>query len=262
MEIDSLLLVPIFFTVALFYSIAGFGGGSSYLTILALSGIEFGIIRFIGLICNIVVVTSGSLIFYKYKYLNLKNAIPFVILSIPMAFLGGKWQITENSFFILLGITLLIVAILLWFSQSIQSKKSFLQKKFNIKNHQYSWLIKLLIGGVIGFISGLVGIGGGIFLSPILYLIHWDKAKNIAALSSFFILVNSLSGLTGQLLQNSLFNNLKIHFYLIILLVIAVFIGGQIGSRLSATKINPFLIKKLTAILILIVSLRILNQYL
>ena len=256
MEIDSLLLIPIFFTVALFYSIAGFGGGSSYLTILVLSGIEFQLIRFIALTCNIVVVTSGSLIFYKYKYLNLKNAIPFVILSIPMAFLGGKWQITENSFFIVLGITLLIVAILLWFSKSIQSKK------YGIKNNKYSWIIKVLIGGFIGFISGLVGIGGGIFLSPVLHLIYCDKAKNIAALSSFFILVNSLSGLIGQLLKNSLYNNLQIHLYLIILLIIAVFLGGQIGSRLSATKINSFILKKITAILILIVSLRILNQYL
>jgi uncharacterized membrane protein YfcA len=242
-------IILLFFIGAILYSSVGFGGGSSYLAILALSGIVFTQIRTTALLCNIVVVSGNVFIFLQQKKVNFKKILPLVLLSVPLAFLGGKMKINQQFFFILLGFTLLFAAITMWLSKQIVA--------FNEKNSNPKSIRNASFGGIIGFISGMVGIGGGIFLAPLLHLTNWDTPKKIAATASIFILVNSIAGLIGQYSNP----NFIIDWNLTSILLVTVFIGGQIGSRMSNKLFTPIQLKKATAILIAFVSLRILYKY-
>ncbi len=241
------LLIGAFLFIAIAYSSVGFGGGSSYLALLAVLSFQFEIIRPTALLCNIVVVTGGTYLFYKEGYIQLKKALPFVLVSIPMSFLGGYFPIKEKYFFIILGISLIVAALLLWFQQSIQNRSKAINS---------SGLINMGIGGSVGFLSGLVSIGGGIFLSPILHLLKWDEVKKISAIASLFILVNSISGLAGQLTRSP-----TIDWNFTWPLLLAVFVGGQIGSRLGVQIFNPTTIKRITAILIFLAGGNIVYQH-
>ncbi len=251
---DQWELVILFFLVALLYASVGFGGGSSYLAILAITSLSFIQFRAIALLCNIVVVSGGTYIFIKKGFFNWRKIIPLTLFSIPLAFLGGYLKISQTFFFVLLGFTLITVAALMWISRYIVDSSGHIKTNSTTKNS--------VLGGLIGLVSGIVGIGGGVFLSPLLHLTHWDSPKRIAATSSFFILVNSIAGLLGQYLSN--YNNASFYFdtHLALLLMLTVFIGGQIGSRLSASKISPFVLKRITAVLIAFVGLRILVKHL
>ncbi|WP_299667951.1 sulfite exporter TauE/SafE family protein [uncultured Polaribacter sp.] len=242
--------ILLFLVIAILYSSVGFGGGSSYLAILALTGIAFTQIRATSLLCNIVVVSGNVLFFYQQKKINFKKIIPLVLLSIPLAYLGGYLKINQQFFFILLGFTLFFAAITMWISKKIVASEEKNKQTKPIKNIGY--------GGIIGFISGMVGIGGGIFLAPVLHLTNWDTPKKIAAAASFFILVNSIAGLLGQYANPDFY----IDWNLTSVLLVTVFIGGQIGSRISNNKLTPIQLKKATAILIAFVSVQILWKYL
>jgi uncharacterized protein len=235
-----------FFAIAAVYAAAGFGGGSSYLALLALYALPMTTMKPTALLCNIVVVTGGTYIFWKNGYLNWRKILPLSIASIPMAFLGGLIPLKEKTFFILLGISLVLAAMLLIF-QKIQSDTppQYSDEKTTLKSSIW--------GASIGFLSGLVGIGGGIFLSPVLNLWRWDTPKHIAATASFFILVNSISGLAGQLAKNP---HLDGAFTLP--LMAAVLLGGQLGSRLSALKFNQTYVRWTTAALVLYAGANIL----
>ncbi len=243
MDADLLPLIPLFFLVALFYSSAGFGGGSSYLAILALFPIEYSSIRHIALICNITVVAGSVFLFYRNDLIPYKKVWPLILFSIPLAYLGGTFILSKKVFFVFLGMTLLLAGMAMLY-----------EKKGEIRRlPQYS---NGFIGGGIGFLSGLVGIGGGIFLSPVLYLSKWHFPKSIAATTALYILVNSLAGLAGQLSSD----DLNVDVNIIVSLVVAVFIGGQIGSRLTIFKINPIWVKRISAVLIFLVGVRLLVQ--
>lgn len=246
------ILLLFFFVIALIYSSVGFGGGSSYLALLALPvfAIAFPVIRSTALFCNIVVVTGGTIIFYKEGKLSFKEIWPYLISSIPMAYVGGFWPIKQDTFFILLGVTLLIVPFLLWF----QPQKA--DESFALKLPETN-LLKIIMGGGIGLLSGLVGIGGGIFLSPVLHFLRWSDAKRISALASVFILVNSIGGLAGQFKRGIP----ELRWEFLVPLLLAVLLGGQIGSRLGAKKFNPLYIKRITAIVILIAGLTVLKDH-
>jgi uncharacterized membrane protein YfcA len=239
--------ITLFFLVAILYASVGFGGGSSYLAILAFAGVAYPQMRVTALLCNILVVSGNVFLFYHQKIYDWKKIIPLIICSIPMAFIGGFLKMTEVFFFILLGFTLFFAGIAMWFSENntITSKK-IIGKSTIFKNTFY--------GGFIGFLSGMVGIGGGIFLAPFLHLTNWDASKKIAATASLFILVNSLAGILGQS-YNATFS---INWNLTSILLITVFIGGQIGNRLSYRFFTPIQLKKATAILVIFVSVRIL----
>lgn len=247
---QNVLVILSFFVIAILYSSVGFGGGSSYLALLALTGLAFSEIRIISLLCNIVVVTNNLLLSIDYKKYHWKKVITLLIFSIPFAFLGGSLQINQTFFFIILGITLLFAAITMWISKNINSSEKSVINLPLYKNASY--------GGLIGFISGLVGIGGGIFLAPLLYITHWDTPKKITATTSLFILANSIAGLYGQ----SLNPEFTIDYNLTSILLISVFIGGQIGSRISNKLFTAIQLTKATAILIAFVGIRILIKYL
>ncbi|MDP2088158.1 MAG: sulfite exporter TauE/SafE family protein [Flavobacteriaceae bacterium] len=238
-----------FFAIALLYSSVGFGGGSSYLALLALTPLLFTEIRSISLLSNIVVVTGGIYIFARSGHFNWKKMIPLVIFSVPMAFLGGYLKISQSLFFILLGISLFIASL----SMFMNFKSEIDSDQFYRKN----LLRDGFFGGSIGLLSGMVGIGGGIFLAPLLHLTKWDSSKKIAATASFFILVNSISGLLGQITNPEF----SINYELTFLLLITVFIGGQIGSRIGAQLLSQLFLKRATAVLIAYIAYTILKKY-
>lgn len=239
-------LVICFFIIALIYSSVGFGGGSSYLALLAVAGIARDIFQPAALMCNIIVVTAGAIIFYRAGALDLRRSWPFLAASVPMAFLGGMWRIGDHSFFILLGASLVLASVFLWIQPENMGKVKADKLAFNLG-----------FGAGIGLLSGLVSIGGGIFLSPALHLMRWGEARKISALASVFILVNSIAGLAGQFARA-----ISVDWKFIVPLLVAVFAGGQVGSRLGARTFNPLYIKRITAALILLAGLNILRDHL
>lgn len=243
-------LLLIFLIIAFVYSSVGFGGGSSYLAVLAIYSLPYQEIRLTALICNVIVVVGGVIIYLRNKQVDWRKILPLTLISVPMAYLGAIIKLSQETFFLILGFTLILAALLLW----IQTDKK--DKDYRTENYKPSLVQNSLLGGGIGFLSGLVGIGGGIFLSPLLNLIKWDTAKKIAATSSVFILVNSISGITGQ------FSNLSVemNFSRIGILCLSVFIGGQIGSRMSI-KWNPLIVKRMTAVFVFIAGINVLIKY-
>ena len=243
---ELFLLMLGFFVIAMLYSSVGFGGGSSYLALLAVVFVSFFAIRSTALICNLVVVSGSSYLYWRNGHLNFKKFLPFVVASIPMAFIGARFRLSEDVFFIILGASLIISALALIF-QTLNSKKS------EEVNPNYPAWVTYVLGAVIGLLSGLVGIGGGIFLAPILNHMKWDKSIKIAALASFFILVNSFSSIGGLLTKGTF----EFPWVEGLGLMAAVFIGGQIGIRLSLSKLTGNGIKVITAILVLFVGVRV-----
>jgi hypothetical protein len=247
MNTELLILVVCFFFIALIYSSVGFGGGSSYLALLAVVGVNLEIIRPCALLCNIIVVTGGTYVFWRSGALDLRKGWPFLSTSIPLAFIGGYWQIEDaRFFFLLLGTCLILASVLLWIQPVSTHQDRYNNRLFNAG-----------LGGSIGFLSGFVGIGGGIFLSPVLHLLNWAEPRKISALASVFILANSVSGLAGVLTRSA-----AIQWSFIAPLLFAVFLGGQIGSRLGAQKFNPMYIKRITAVVIFAAAVKILRDQL
>ncbi len=240
---DIEYLPYLFFFVALFYSSVGFGGGSSYLAILSLFFTDFYEIRTTALVLNVCVVTIGTLIFIRKRVFNVKQFWPFLIVSIPMAYFGAQIRLTQEIFFLILGSALMMAGcfmVLKFVKYKRQSKNFSLPKKFSL-------------GGSVGLLSGISGIGGGIYLSPVLNLMNWKNPRTIASLASVFILVNSISGLIGLTVAGTF----QLNQDLILQLIIAVVLGGSIGSYLTNEKFNVRIIGVLTAILVIYVGLRL-----
>ncbi len=248
----SVFLTCLFAITAVLYASVGFGGGSTYNALLALSGTDFRILPAIALACNIIVVSGGVWRFSQSGDLNLRRLAPFLIASVPAAWLGGQLPVSETVFIGLLGGALLLSGLRLL----IQRRGEETQKPAQT----VPLPITLGAGGTIGFLSGLVGIGGGIFLAPLLYLMKWGHGRQIAAACSLFILANSLSGLTGQVmkLQDMALLELALPYWP---LLVAVFVGGQIGSWAASQHLKPVWIGKLTALLILYVAARLLYRW-
>jgi uncharacterized membrane protein YfcA len=242
-------LIIFFIVIAFVYASVGFGGGSSYLAVLAMYALPFQEIRLIALSCNIIVVTGGTIIFMRNNQVNWQKIIPLVIASVPMVFIGARLKISQDTFFIILGFSLLVASMLLWIKTNRVNAEGVSGNK--------NYLRDLLLGGAIGFLSGMVGIGGGIFLSPLLNLSKWDSAKRIAATASIFILVNSLAGIAGQITQLPG----TINYTRIVVLCIAVLVGGQIGSRMGAIKFDQLIIRRMTAVLVFAAGIEVLIKH-
>ena len=242
-----ILLSILFLVTAIFYSSVGFGGGSTYLALLLIWDVPFFIFPVIALSCNIIVVSGNCFNYLKAGNFNSRILLPYLIGSIPLAYIGGYLSIEEKLFEILLFFVLSTAGILLLFNF-----KSYDDVDENYKKS--SILTSILIGGFLGFISGLVGIGGGIFLSPILFLLRTAKPKHIVTTASLFILINSISGIIGQLSKNYVLEEILKYWYLLFF----VLIGGQIGNFLNLKIFPTRALALVTALLVLFVAFRML----
>ena len=171
------ILSILFFITAILYSSVGFGGGSTYLALLLIWGVPYTIFPIIALSCNIIVVSGNCYNYIRAGNLNLKLLIPYLIGSIPLAFIGGSLPIEKKFFEILLFLVLSLAGCLL-----LINFRSYDDKQESYKNIPF--LVSVIIGGILGFISGIVGIGVGIFLSPILFLIRVARPKHIVTAAS------------------------------------------------------------------------------
>ena len=240
-----IFLSILFLVTAILYSSVGFGGGSTYLALLLIWGVPYFIFPIIALSCNIIVVSGNCINYIRAGNLNFKLLIPYLIGSVPLAFIGGSLTIDKKLFEILLLIVLSAAGILL-----LLKFKSYDDKEENY--NKISMPISIFIGALIGFISGVVGIGGGIFLSPILFLMRAGKPKQIVPAASLFILINCISGIIGQLTKYNVLNEIQNYWYLLI----AVLIGGQIGNFLNIKIFPTRILALVTAILVIFVATR------
>lgn len=218
-------MVPLaiaFLVTALLYASVGFGGGSTYTALLALAEVDYRVLPLLSLACNLVVVAGSTVRFARARVTPWGRALLLTAIAAPAAFLGGLTPIAEQGFLALLGTSLLFTALtmMLPVAKSPEGERG--------RVARYAPLAAL----PLGYISGLVGIGGGIFLAPLLHLVRWDSARAIAATASLFILVNSLFGLAGQVLKGGE-GRFAAAVDLGLPLLVAVAIGGQIGSLLA-----------------------------
>ncbi len=240
-----IILSILFFVTALIYSSVGFGGGSTYLAILLIWGVPYAIFPVIALVCNIIVVSGNSINFIRSKNININLLFPYLIGSIPFAFIGGSITIEKSLFEILLFSVLLIAGIFL-----LIESKSF--NKEQIKINKIPRLISISIGSIIGFMSGIVGIGGGIFLSPLLFLMKAGYPRHITSSASLFILINSIFGIAGQLTKDQILDEVITYWPLFL----SVLIGGQIGSVLNIKFLSNKILALLTSFLVIFVAIR------
>ena len=240
-----IILSILFFVTALIYSSVGFGGGSTYLALLLIWGVPYTIFPVIALVCNIIVVSGNSINFIRSKNINFSLLFPYLIGSIPLAFIGGSITIEKSLFEILLFCILLVAGIFLLIESN----------SFNnnlIKINKIPKLISIFIGSIIGFMSGIVGIGGGIFLSPLLFLMKAGYPRHITSSASLFILINSIFGLAGQLTKDQVLDQVVNYWPLFL----AVLIGGQIGSLLNIKFLSNKILALLTSFLVIFVAIR------
>ena len=239
------LLATLFLVTAVLYSSVGFGGGSTYLALLLIWGMPYFIFPVIALSCNIIVVSGNCFNYIRAGNLNLKLLIPYLIGSIPPAFIGGSLPVEKKIFEILLFLVLTIAGTLLLLNFRSYDDQEQSYQKIPIP-------IAILIGGALGFISGVVGIGGGIFLSPILFLIKAGRPKHIVTTASLFILINSVFGIIGQLTKNAVLTEIPNYWYLLV----AVLIGGLVGNFLNLKVFPTRILALVTSCLVLFVAIR------
>ena len=240
---DSIILFYILlFLVAFLYSSVGHGGASGYLALMAIFAISPDVMKPTALLLNLFVSLTSFIQFYRGKHFNWKIFLPFAIASVPMAFVGGLIEIDAFIYKKILGVLLLIPVIRFLFFISENVKE---HKKANI-------ILSLFIGAAIGFLSGLIGIGGGIILSPVLLLLKWTDMKQTAAISALFIFVNSIAGLAGQLTKGIQFSP-DMYWYVAI-----AFVGGICGAYFGSLRFKQTLLKYMLAIVLAVAAYKLL----
>ena len=241
-----IILSILFLITAILYSSVGFGGGSTYLALLLIWEIPYYIVPIIALLCNIIVVSGNSYNYIRAKNYNFKLLAPFLIGSIPLAFYGGTLLIQKEVFEILLFLVLFVAGFLLLINNKSYEDKYLIIKKIN-------FFVAIFVGAILGLVSGTVGIGGGIFLSPILFLLKAEKPRVIATTASLFILVNSIFGILGQLTKELVFNEI-INYWTLFLFVL---IGGLIGNYINLKIFSNRVLTIITSFLVIFVAMRI-----
>lgn len=240
MEFAEILIILAVFVVAVLYSSVGHGGASGYLAVMALLAVAPDVTRPTALILNLFVASIAFIQFYRAGHFDWKIFLPFAIGSIPFAFLGGMIHLPTTVYKIILGVTLMLAAIRLAINLKSESEPRAPQ----------IWLC-LLIGACLGFVSGLVGVGGGIFLTPILLLMNWTETKRAAGISALFILVNSISGLAGNYAQV-----LKLPAAVYVWIIAAI-IGGIIGATMGSYRFNSLVLRRVLAFGLLIAGAKL-----
>jgi uncharacterized membrane protein YfcA len=241
MEIP-LIFYFLLFAVAFLYASVGHGGASGYLALMAMFNIAPEVMKPTALLLNIFVSLTAFIQYYRSGHFQWKLFLPFAITSVPLSFVGGLIHIGGDIYKQILGILLLIPVVrFIGFGNKDVDR---------VEPFQFYWA--LVIGGLIGLLSGMIGIGGGIILSPVLLLLHWANQKQAAAVSAAFILVNSISGLSGQLLQKIAFSS---NMYVFVLIAFA---GGLAGSYLGSHRLNMVSLKRILGVVLFIASMKLL----
>jgi uncharacterized membrane protein YfcA len=243
-----IVLAALFLVTAALYASVGFAGGSTYNALLALAGVDHRVFPIVALVCNLIVATGGTLRFARAGLVPWRRLVPLLALSVPAAWIGGMLPVSKHLFLLLLGSSLLVAGVLLL----VQPEREMEPRR--------ATLVGPAVAGPIGLLSGIVGIGGGIFLAPVLHLIGWDRTRRVAATASIFILANSIAGLGGQLTKIAGHPELIMAAAGYWPLALTVLVGGQIGSRAGVQLLPPAWLRRMTALLILYVSIRILLQ--
>ena len=236
------LFYCLLFVVAFLYASVGHGGASGYLALMALFSIAPAVMKPTALLLNLFVSLTSFIQFYRGGHFRLKLFWPFAVASIPLAFIGGSVMVDAFVYKKILGVLLLIPIIRFFFFSTTKVKEQ----------EENSIALSLFIGGAIGFLSGLIGIGGGILLSPILLLLKWADQKQTAAISALFIFANSLSGLAGQLTQGILFTTDMVGYAAI------AFVGGLCGAYFGALKFRQGVLKNVLASVLLLAVYKLL----
>lgn len=252
----GLFLIPAFGITALLYAAIGFGGGSTYTALLAISGTDYRILPVISLICNVVVVAGGTWRFARSGAVDWRRIWPFLMLSVPAAWAGGQLPVSEMLFTWLLASALFVAGCLILLGSGKDKQGAADEAPLGRQSDTlFDHISGLIIGGVLGLLSGIVGIGGGIFLAPLLYLMRWGNGRRIAGAASVFILLNSLAGLAGQFARWDGADNAALISYWPLLP--AVLLCGALGSWLGAVRLPLNGLRLATAALIIFVSLRL-----
>jgi len=232
----------ILFFVAFLYAAVGHGGASGYLALMALYGVAPEEMKPTALVLNLFVSLTSFIQYYRGGYFSKKLFIPIAAASIPLAFIGGMITIEENIYKRILGILLLFPVIRFFFFKNVEDS--------DLKSHNTT--IAVVTGGVVGLLSGMIGIGGGIILSPILLLLHWTNQKQTAAISAAFIFVNSVAGLGGMITKGISFTGDMVMY------IVVAFIGGLLGAYLGSKKFNQNVLKYVLATVLLMASYKLL----
>ncbi len=230
------------FLVALLYSSVGHGGASGYLALMALFSISPEVMKPTSLLLNLFVSLTSFIQFYRGDHFKWKIFLPFAIASVPMAYVGGLVTVDDNIYKKILGVLLIIPIIRFLFFGNIKVEEL---RKSNV-------FLSLLIGGFIGFLSGLIGIGGGIILSPVLLLLKWTDMKQTAAISALFIFVNSFSGLGAQLTKGINFSP-DMYGY-----VAVAFTGGICGAYLGSMKFKSNILQYMLSLVLIVAAYKLL----
>ena len=240
MESSVLLIIAAIFVVAVLYSSVGHGGASGYLAVMAFLSVAPTVTRPTALVLNLFVASIGAFQFYRAGHFSWKLFWPFAVTSIPFAFVGGMITLPTNVYKILLGLVLLFAAFrLAWsFSKDVDPVPPKI------------W-IALISGAAMGLLSGLVGVGGGIFLTPLLLLMSWSETKTAAGISALFILVNSIAGLLGNYRQVDLLPS-DVWFW-----IAAAVAGGILGSQLGAHRFNSLMLRRLLAVVLMLAAVKL-----
>jgi len=249
-DLESTALLAIaFFLIALLYSSVGHGGASAYLGALVLAGYSRPMLAPLVLTLNLVVTLLGWARFRSAGHFSFELLFPFIVTSIPAAFIGAKFQLSTPFFSTLLALALFCSGLRMFIVLTPV-------KPLELPPTKWLWKIGPTIGSALGLLAGMTGIGGGIFLSPILLLLGWADIKQTAAASAAFIAVNSLSGLSSQLLKGGG------DWSLLLPLGIAVGLGGAIGSWSGALRLQPLVLQRLLGVVLLLAAVKLAHDLL
>lgn len=237
-SISIYLIAGIFFIIAFAYSSVGLGGGSSYTALMAIFGFNYLVIPTLSLALNMIVTTISSFNFIRHKHARLRLITPFLLPSIPMSYLGGSLKLPKEIFLWILLLTLVSVAVRIYLFKDTTIKSVFSQNQTR--------LISVLAGAILGLVSGIVGIGGGVYLVPLIIILGLGSEKEAAATGALFIWINSLSGLAARLQ----YNPIQLENYIPILF--AVIIGGGIGSYFGSKNLPANVMQKILGGVILL----------
>ncbi len=240
---DLLILTLLIFIAALLYSSVGHGGASGYLAAMALFGVAPDVMKPTALVLNLFVAGVGIFRYARAGCFSWKLFWPFAVLSIPCAFLGGMWKLPPSAYKIILGSVLLFAAWRLAVRQSTHAPA---------ESKPVVLPLALLLGAIIGLLSGLTGVGGGIFLSPLLLLFGWADIRKTAGVSVAFILVNSIAGLLGHL------DSVHSLPHELVWWVPAALIGGLIGTELGTRRFTPLVMRRMLALVLVVAGLKML----